>query len=48
MMNLKPEVVAWHGLGCSSTLCAHDKSKRCGRTALQFASHWVGRTLLKG
>lgn len=27
---------------------SHDKSKRCGRTALQFANHWVGRTLLKG
>ena len=27
---------------------SHDKSKRCGRTALQFASHWVGRDLLKG
>lgn len=26
---------------------SHDKSKRCGRTALQFARHWVGQTLLK-
>lgn len=27
---------------------SHDKSKRCGRTALQFARYWVGRNLLKG
>jgi predicted AAA+ superfamily ATPase len=27
---------------------SHDKSKRCGRTALQFANHWVGRHLMKG
>ncbi len=27
---------------------SHDKSKRCGRTAMQFASHWVGKRLLKG
>lgn len=26
---------------------SHDKTKRCGRTALQFANHWVGRDLLK-
>lgn len=26
---------------------SHDKSKRCGRTAFQFAKNWVGRTLLK-
>ncbi|MEJ2200465.1 MAG: ATP-binding protein [Desulfuromonadaceae bacterium] len=26
---------------------SHDKSKRCGRTALQFAKHWVGRNLLQ-
>jgi len=25
---------------------SHDKSKRCGRTALQFARHWVGQQLL--
>jgi len=25
---------------------SHDKSKRCGRTALQFARHWVGIQLL--
>ena len=25
---------------------SHDKSKRCGRTARQFADQWVGRTLL--
>ena len=26
---------------------SHDKSKRCGRTALQFSRYWVGRQLLK-
>lgn len=26
---------------------AHDKSKRCGRTALQFSRYWVGQQLLK-
>ncbi|PLX94322.1 MAG: AAA family ATPase [Desulfuromonas sp.] len=26
---------------------SHDKSKRCGRTAFQFAKNWVGRYLLK-
>ena len=25
---------------------SHEKSKRCGRTAFQFARHWVGRALL--
>ncbi len=25
---------------------SHDKSKRCGRTALQFARHWLGQYLL--
>jgi len=25
---------------------SHDKSKRCGRTALQFARHWVGQHML--
>ena len=25
---------------------SHDKSKRCGRTALQFARHWLGQHLL--
>jgi predicted AAA+ superfamily ATPase len=25
---------------------SHDKSKRCGRTAFQFAKHWVGSYLL--
>ena len=25
---------------------SHDKSKRCGRTAYQFAKNWVGRHLL--
>jgi hypothetical protein len=27
---------------------SHDKSKRCGRTAQQFARHWVGQRLLNG
>lgn len=26
---------------------SHDKSKRCGRTALQFSRYWVGRQLLR-
>ena len=26
---------------------SHDKSKRCGRTALQFSRYWVGRQLLE-
>jgi len=26
---------------------SHEKSKRCGRTALQFARHWVGERLLR-
>lgn len=26
---------------------SHDKTKRCGRTALQFSRYWVGRRLLK-
>ncbi len=26
---------------------SHDKSKRCGRTALQFSRYWVGQQLLK-
>jgi predicted AAA+ superfamily ATPase len=25
---------------------SHDKSKRCGRTALQFARHWLGQHML--
>ncbi|MGW8312821.1 MAG: ATP-binding protein [Desulfuromonadales bacterium] len=25
---------------------SHDKSKRCGRTALQFAQHWLGQHML--
>jgi predicted AAA+ superfamily ATPase len=25
---------------------SHEKSKRCGRTALQFARHWLGQYLL--
>jgi hypothetical protein len=27
---------------------SHEKSKRCGRTAFQFAKRWVGRSLLAG
>jgi predicted AAA+ superfamily ATPase len=27
---------------------SRDKTKRCGRTALQFSRHWVGQQLLKG
>ncbi|MDT8440258.1 MAG: ATP-binding protein [Desulfuromonadales bacterium] len=34
--DLEHAAVAW----------SHDKSKRCGRTALQFARRWVGRALL--
>ncbi|MBW2689304.1 MAG: ATP-binding protein [Deltaproteobacteria bacterium] len=26
---------------------SHEKSKRCGRTALQFARHWLGRYMLE-
>jgi predicted AAA+ superfamily ATPase len=26
---------------------SHDKSKRCGRTALQFARHWLGQYMLE-
>ena len=25
---------------------SHDKTKRCGRTAFQFAKNWIGRYLL--
>lgn len=25
---------------------SHEKSKRCGRTALQFARHWLGQHML--
>ena len=28
-------------------MVSFDKSKRCGRTAYQFAKNWVGRTLLQ-
>jgi predicted AAA+ superfamily ATPase len=27
---------------------SHDKGKRCGRTALQFARHWLGQYMLEG
>ncbi|BCR03675.1 ATPase [Desulfuromonas versatilis] len=33
---IEKEAIAW----------SHEKSKRCGRTALQFAKRWVGRALL--
>jgi predicted AAA+ superfamily ATPase len=26
---------------------SHEKSKRCGRTALQFARHWLGQYMLE-
>jgi predicted AAA+ superfamily ATPase len=26
---------------------SHEKSKRCGRTALQFARHWLGQHMLE-
>jgi len=35
-VDLGREAIAW----------SHEKSKRCGRTASQFASFWVGRQLL--
>lgn len=35
-LQLEREAIKW----------SHDKSKRCGRTALQFARHWVGQRLL--
>lgn len=34
--DLEHEAIQW----------SHDKSKRCGRTAFQFAKNWVGRYLL--
>ncbi len=34
---LEKEAIEW----------SHDKSKRCGRTAFQFAKNWVGRYLLE-
>jgi predicted AAA+ superfamily ATPase len=40
---------AWDDeLAAEAIKWSHDKSKRCGRTALQFARHWVGRQLLGG
>jgi len=35
------------GLSDRAIAWSHEKSKRCGRTAFQFASHWVGRQLVK-
>jgi len=34
-------------LGREAIAWSHEKSKRCGRTAGQFASYWVGRLLLQ-
>ena len=34
-------------LECEAIEWSRDKSKRCGRTAFQFAKNWVGRYLLK-
>jgi hypothetical protein len=40
---------AWDDeLAAEAIKWSHDKSKRCGRTALQFARHWVGRKLMGG
>ena len=44
MFNLKPDVVA--RLELDAIQWSHDKSKRCGRTAYQFAKNHVGRYLL--
>jgi predicted AAA+ superfamily ATPase len=39
---------AWSDeLAAEAIKWSHDKSKRCGRTALQFARHWVGQRLLE-
>jgi predicted AAA+ superfamily ATPase len=44
MHGLEP---VWHEeLEREAIKWSHDKSKRCGRTALQFARHWVGQKLL--
>ena len=38
----------WHDeLARAAVQWSHDKSKRCGRTALQFARHWLGQYLLE-
>jgi uncharacterized protein len=38
----------WHDeLAGAAVQWSHDKSKRCGRTALQFARHWLGQYLLE-
>ncbi|WP_442900402.1 ATP-binding protein [Geoalkalibacter sp.] len=40
--------LAWTGeLEQAAVAWSHEKSKRCGRTALQFARRWVGRALLE-
>ena len=41
-------VVEWNEeLRKAALRWSHDKSKRCGRTALQFSRYWVGQQLLK-
>lgn len=35
------------GLDDAAVKWSYDKSKRCGRTALQFSRYWVGQQLLK-
>ena len=38
----------WHDeLARAAVQWSHDKSKRCGRTALQFARHWLGQYMLE-
>jgi predicted AAA+ superfamily ATPase len=40
--------VEWNDeLSWAALRWSHDKTKRCGRTALQFSRYWVGRRLLK-
>ncbi|RLA40387.1 MAG: AAA family ATPase, partial [Gammaproteobacteria bacterium] len=35
------------GLAKTAIKWSHEKSKRCGRTALQFARHWLGQHMLE-
>jgi predicted AAA+ superfamily ATPase len=40
--------VAWNAdVERAAIAWSHEKSKRCGRTAVQFARRWVGKVLLK-
>jgi len=41
------EPVLDEGLRAAALKWSHDKSKRCGRTALQFSRFWVGQQLLQ-